>query len=400
MHRKILIAEQADTLRTVAEALLRQNGYDVIAVTAAQKAREVLELSRPDLIIVGADLMTPDGAPYYEGLRKDSQTSRIPFLLIEPADKSEVTLPSEMVIPRPFNPQDFLNKVTNMLRLVEKAASGSAGPLAGAAVEDQVLDAALGLDEIKVTSSEVMDRTTHAAPIKKSAAEKLIGLDGTHDSVSDETGGARVDSLVLDMNSSRATRQVPGRQAPPIDGSGKLEIMSDQYGLSELNAPAQNEQSVHDYDWFVDAIKKDDEPSGGTVPDDPDSGDLELARPSALVGSPTSNPVQHQTSAGVPNNGVEQFIDEFKKEMQQLREAEPDPLVPDVKTIGPDRSGDEPQWQEKLEQLGPAELGMLTREFAQELGRRVAEIIAGRIDSEKLMHLIKAEIVERLRKSK
>ncbi len=43
MPRRVLIAEQADTLRSVAETVLRQNGYDVISVTAAEKAREVLD---------------------------------------------------------------------------------------------------------------------------------------------------------------------------------------------------------------------------------------------------------------------------------------------------------------------------------------------------------------------
>lgn len=400
MHRKILIAEQADTLRTVAEALLRQNGYDVIGVTAAQKAREVLEFSRPDLIIVGADLMAPDGARYYERVRQDSQTSRIPILLIEPADKSEITFPSEMVIPRPFDPQDFLNKVTNTLKLAEKAPSDSAGPLAGAEIDDRFLDAALGLDEIKVTSSEVMDQTSLGPRNQKAAAEKLIGLDSTHESENDESGGTKVDSLVLDMNSSRVRRQVPGRQAPPAEGTGKLEIMSDQYGLSNPAARVQNEHSAHDYDWFIDAIKKDGNTSGGATSEQADSDGPQSAEPSASVDSIASGPAQRQAAAQVPNSGVEQFIDEFKKEMQQLRDTESDPLVPDVRTIEPDQSSDQPHFQEKLEQLGPAELDMFTREFAQELGRRVAEVVAARIDAEKLMHLIKAEIVERLRKSK
>ena len=83
MHRKILVVEQADTMRTVAETVLRQNGYEVIAVSAADKAREVLELSRPDLIIVGADIQTPDGAPFYERLQLDDNTRAIPMLLFE-----------------------------------------------------------------------------------------------------------------------------------------------------------------------------------------------------------------------------------------------------------------------------------------------------------------------------
>ena len=75
MHRKVLIIEQTDTLRTVAETVLRQNGYEVIAVSAAEKAREVLELTRPDLVIVGADVTGADGSPFYDRLASDSSTA-------------------------------------------------------------------------------------------------------------------------------------------------------------------------------------------------------------------------------------------------------------------------------------------------------------------------------------
>ena len=77
MRRKVLIDEQTDTLRSIAENVLRQNGYEVIAVTAAEKAREVLELSQPDLIIVGADLAAPDGTLYHERLRQEPKTSKM-----------------------------------------------------------------------------------------------------------------------------------------------------------------------------------------------------------------------------------------------------------------------------------------------------------------------------------
>ena len=43
MHKRILIIEAADAVRGIAENVLRQNGYEVISVSDAEKALEVLQ---------------------------------------------------------------------------------------------------------------------------------------------------------------------------------------------------------------------------------------------------------------------------------------------------------------------------------------------------------------------
>ena len=54
MRKRVLIVEGADAVRGVAESVLRQNGYEVIAVSSGEKAKEVLQYARPDLIVLGA----------------------------------------------------------------------------------------------------------------------------------------------------------------------------------------------------------------------------------------------------------------------------------------------------------------------------------------------------------
>ncbi len=390
MHRRVLIAEQADTVRAVAEAVLRQNGFDVIAVTAAEKAREVLELSRPDLLIIGADLASVDGTPYYQRLRQDPRTVKIPTLLIEPADKSQIAASDLTVIPRPFDPQDLLQKVTMALSVGSKPAAQVVAPLAGAEIDDDFLDAALGLGNIDVTSSEVMDRTSLG--LKKpvsGAGEKLIGMETNHNRKLDETGATKIEAVILEEDKSRVISQNPDRKSP-VEGTGKLEILDDQYGMEKPLPPLQHEKTDHDYDWFVDAIKSDNAPSPQNKTTHHDSG-----KPATSTRSVTVDP--HGTP---PPEGVEKFIDEFKKEMRQLRDVETEPVIPEVKTIKTAALGDKLEWEEKIEQIGPAEMEIFTREFAQELGRRVAEIVVAKIDPDKLMRLIRADVVERYQKKK
>jgi DNA-binding response OmpR family regulator len=286
MHKRVLIAEQADTVRAVAEAVLRQNGFDVIAVTAAEKAREVLELSKPDLLIIGADLTAPDGTPYYERLRQDSRTTQIPTLLIEAPDKTPISISDLTVIPRPFDPQDFLQKVTVSLMGSAPSTKAASGPLSGADIDDDFLDAALGLGNIDVTASEVLDKTGFGRPGQAArAGEKPIGMEAHHDAKSGESGGTKIESMVLDMNSSRVRHQVPGRQVP-IEGTGKLEILTDQYGLEKPLPSLQNENADHDYDWFIDAIKKDNDPNAVGKGTPHETGGLVISGEFGRGGSP------------------------------------------------------------------------------------------------------------------
>jgi len=355
MRRRVLIAEQADTIRSVAETILRQNGYDVIAVTAAEKAREVLELSRPDLIIIGADLMAADGSPYHERIRQDPKASGVPMLFFEPSDKAETAFPDEVVIPRPFDPKDFLQKVTIFMGDGDTSPSVTPG-LDDSSVDDQFLDAALGLDHLDVIDSEVMDQTVVGSQQKpKAAREKLIGLDSSVDMEDTDTGVSTVESLVIDEGSSQIKQRTPGRRAPSPDGTGKIEILSDQYGLTESKKADEDENGVHDYDWFIDAIKNDhDQTAGRAAPDVSDSGSLSITGPSATVNPITPEPASPSVPAD--GGGVNKFIDEFKKEMEQVRAAESDQFVSEAVASLPKAGSKDLAWEESLEKTDPAQI--------------------------------------------
>jgi DNA-binding response OmpR family regulator len=401
MSRKVLIVEQSDAVRSVAETVLRQNGYDVIAVTAAEKAREVLQFTSPNLIIVGADLMAPDGNPYYERLQQDPKTGHIPMLLFEPSDQSDLGLPDEAVIPRPFDPKDLLNRVSIFMGAKEAATPAAQSPAAANGGDDEFLDAALGLDNINVTESEVMDKTTRIRRARSDGhSEKMIGLEPNSDMNSSSSRVPVVESLVLDEASGKAVRQAPGRKQVASEGSGKLEILPDQYGLTRPQSSARDEHADHDYNWFINAVRQDNDPVAVPPHGPTDKGGFEITEKSASVDPHTPGPRQDSSTSGGPSGEVEKFLNEFKKEMQLIRDTDSEQMIPDVKNLRPDDSGEKLDWDEKLEKVGLTEMEFFTREFARELGRKVADIIAAKIDSEKLLRLVKAEIVERYQKGK
>lgn len=388
MHRKILLVEQSDAMRTVAETVLRQNGYEVIAVSAANKAREVLQLARPDLLLVSADVTAPDGSPYYERLRQDPGSSSIPMLLFAPTHQTQVDFPDEVVIPRPFDPRELVNKVSVFI------GSGSSDPSdpSGHDADNGLLDQALGLDELHVTDSEVLNRSSSIKAQRIDATkEKMIGLDGAEEPRAEPSDTSKVEAIRIGEGDSKIIRESDRRPQKPTGGSGRLEILSDQYGLADPHSLAKHKPGdSHDYDWFVQAIKSDADatPHSGAGAHPVDPGKLSIQETASVIDPRTAGPAV----AAAP--GVDKFIDEFKKEIEQIRDVDTSDLMvsPDKQAAG--RSEDLLAWEDKLERITAEQLEPFTREFAKELGRQVAEKITSKIDPDKLMRLLKDEILK------
>jgi DNA-binding response OmpR family regulator len=345
MHRKVLVVEQADTMRTVAETVLRQNGYEVIAVAAADKAREVLELSRPDLIIVGADITTPEGAPFYERLQLDDNTRAIPLLLFESSDKAAVDFPSEVVIPRPFDPRDFVNKVAVFIGKGENRTMTS-NPLGESPIDDAVL--------------EEMDKTTvgrrQATAITRS---RTTGLDAVAEKERELSETSKVESIMIGEEDSKIIRESERKRAKPPEGTGKLEILTDQYGLTDPGAgpDLETEDEVHDYDWFIQSIRTDAEATPTPHTKKParsgDSSKLTIQEASSVVDPHTPAPSSPTPSVAESGPGVEKFIDEFKREMEEMRGEDAEDLMVAPERKKADASGDALNWEDKVEKLTP-----------------------------------------------
>jgi hypothetical protein len=282
-------------------------------------------------------------------------------------------------------------------------------------VDDSFLDAALGLDRIHVTASEDMDRTSSNMSAKrKPAAPKVTDYDGGEE---DSMGDSRkVESLTIRDESSEIR---PQDTSPPKitqqGGTGKIEIVRDQYGMTDPNALLQKpERAVHDYDWFVDAVRTDvasagtpaasgkPRPPGSPSGTPSDSQKLKVTETASIIDPITK---VSETSAGHPaagagrnySEGVEKFIDEFKKEIELLRSREGDTSV-----TAPAQSAATPRagmtWEEELEAVSADHIRLFSRELSVLLAERIAERIAAKIDPDKLLSLIKEELIAAARK--
>jgi len=410
MRKRVLLAEQSDAVRGVAETVLRQNGFEVVSVAAAEKALEVLKFSRPDLLIIGGELTTIDQRPLYDRIQSDPKTASIALLLFGDASDSSLPFPSEVIIPRPFDPNEFLEKVRIFSGTIESDKQAAPNPLEAASLDDDFLDAALGLDRIDVTDSEVMDKTTK---IKTKAPphslDKFIGLDHAENGQEKQTESGKVESVMIreGTGTDGDPRNQQKKPKPSLSASGKLDILPDQYGLSDPNAlQVDTGNQVHDYEWFVNEMRKEAEASQISSPppdidttDKAESPELTISDPASMV-TPLPTPSDARESAPTQPKApvVEKFIDEFKKEIEKVHSDEPESIMLKADKPAEEKAGvRDKKWEESFEDITSEQVGLFTHQLCSELAEKIADKIVSKIDSEKLLNLIKNEIFSRTR---
>ena len=182
---------------------------------------------------------------------------------------------------------------------------------------------------------------------------------------------------------------------PDLSASQKLEILDDidQYNIAATaNLAPDPIDQVHDYNWFVNEMQADSKKTGPApvapppaAPDD--SGQLNWDDP--------SNQIEPVKPAGVKPNqrqdGVGKFIDEFKKEVERFHDDEPESILVESEHSSQRLTAAESKWEETLEKLTPDDVTAFIQQFSRELAHRVADLIAAKIDSEKLMRLMARE---------
>ena len=88
MPKKILLVEDYEVLREfVAEVLVLEGSYTVVAVCNGQEAWEILDRGEKfDLILSDKDMPKMNGLELLQRVREDSRTTYTPFLLVSGDD--------------------------------------------------------------------------------------------------------------------------------------------------------------------------------------------------------------------------------------------------------------------------------------------------------------------------
>jgi DNA-binding response OmpR family regulator len=119
-RKKVLLVEDDEAVRQLVRVTLEMNGYEVVEATDGLEGLLMLDLHKPDAIVL--DLMMPDvgGERMLAQLRAAPETKRTPVVIItgKPEVEPEVIglVGRENFFPKPFDPDAVIARIEALLR--------------------------------------------------------------------------------------------------------------------------------------------------------------------------------------------------------------------------------------------------------------------------------------------
>lgn len=118
MTPKILIVEDARTIRTELETLLTGSGYDVFSVTDFSKTIQQVKTEKPQLILLDIKLPQESGFSLCSGIRSFSD---VPIIFVTSCNTdmdelSSIMLGGDAFITKPYNTAILLAKIASLLK--------------------------------------------------------------------------------------------------------------------------------------------------------------------------------------------------------------------------------------------------------------------------------------------
>ena len=120
--KTILVVDDDEMNLKMAIFMLEQNKYDVITVNSGMDCLKVLNEKKDiDLILLDVEMPMMNGIKTLENIREQEEFTNIPVMFLT-ADATEDTviaagkLEAAGYVKKPYMPQDFLERVENILR--------------------------------------------------------------------------------------------------------------------------------------------------------------------------------------------------------------------------------------------------------------------------------------------
>jgi len=114
MNKKILIFDDDKEILSALESVLDFADWDLVTYSSGKDAINVIEVEKPDLILMDILLDGVDGRDICISIKKDAALKHIPIILISGQQDAA------SVHTKDFGPNDFLPKPFNIGDLIDK----------------------------------------------------------------------------------------------------------------------------------------------------------------------------------------------------------------------------------------------------------------------------------------
>ncbi len=385
MPTKILVADQSETVRGIAENLFRKKGFEVVSAADGIEALELVRTAGVDLAFLNSSLPEIDGYSTSKQIKSDENTRNVKTVLLlstsEMVDQHRLlTSLADDTINKPFSPQDLMEIASAALNIeIENTADEAVDPAESGVIGDDIEE--IGLDK---TSDDEIDFSSIFGDEEPGDEEsRLDRVFLSDENIDDSTGGPVTGTPVIkETEMSGGNSHMSGKTAGEADD--KIRLADDQYGLG-TSRPEMEVEPPHDYNWFIREMKKDLTKSEQSKFSGPEA----VSASTGKGGSGRPEPATPGKPTGRSTSGTHFAIEEIGMSGTPIGFTEPQDGVASgfdeevTESAGKDRATDRLSLAEKL--------------LVRELASRIAEKLVERLSKTELRQII-ADALSSLRK--
>jgi two-component system chemotaxis response regulator CheY len=119
MTKTVLTVDDSRTMRDMLRMALIDAGFDVVQAEDGVEGLEVLQGTRPDVIITDINMPRMDGYGFMQGVRSDAQNRAIPILVLTTESSPEKKLRARDAGAtgwnvKPFDPQKLVDAINRV----------------------------------------------------------------------------------------------------------------------------------------------------------------------------------------------------------------------------------------------------------------------------------------------
>lgn len=215
MPAKILIVEDEPAIAELVALHCKHAGFDTQNVAAVLDARDIVDETLPDLIVL--DWMLPDkpGIDFARELRRDERTKDLPVLMLTArADEDDKVLGLEVgaddYVTKPFSPKELIARIKALLRRAAPELNDNALEIAGLRLDPVSHRVSAGDMELKVGPTEFrLLRFMMSRPERVFTRQALLdGVWGDHVFIEERTVDVHVRRLRVALEPSGHDRLI------------------------------------------------------------------------------------------------------------------------------------------------------------------------------------------------
>lgn len=124
MAKKLLLADDSQTIHRVLELTFAEEDFEIISAYNGNEALEKLKEMKPDLVITDVNMPEMDGYQVCQQIKNDPETSHIPVILLkgtfEPFDEAKAdACHNDGIIAKPFQTKNIIKTVKDILSTMQ-----------------------------------------------------------------------------------------------------------------------------------------------------------------------------------------------------------------------------------------------------------------------------------------